>query len=93
MFPYVIGAIVGAALMSRTKPRTQMRQMHIMGPRTGVVWVAEFMPGGDLVVLHAPGPDNTIAVFQKGAQQSFKLLRGLQGREDTIRAMQKDLEP
>lgn len=93
MYSYVIGAIVGAVLMSRTKPKTQMRQMHIMGPRTGVVWLAEFMPGGDMVVLHAPGQDNTIAVFQKGAAQSFKLLRGLQGHEATIALMQKDLEP
>jgi hypothetical protein len=93
MYSYIIGAIVGSALMSRTKPRTQMRQIHMMGPRSGIVWLAEFMPGGDVVVLHAPAPDNTIALFQKGAEQRFKLLRGLRGHEATITLMQKDLEP
>lgn len=93
MYSYVIGAAIGAALMSRTKPRTQMKQIHILGPRSGVMWLAEFMPGGDVVVLHAPSPDNTIALFQKSADQSFKLLRPLRGHEATIVLMQKDLEP
>jgi len=91
MFPYAIGAIIGAVLMGRTKPKTRMQTLQCFGPRTGTVYTAEIMPGDDVVVLHAP--DQTIALFQRGPEGRFTLLRGLRGYADTLKTMQADLEP
>lgn len=93
MLPYVIGAIVGAVVMGRTKPKTAMTTFQCLGPRTGIIWTAEVMPGQDVIVLHAPGGDSTIALFQKDQHGRFRLLKPLQGYQDTVRLMQKDLEP
>jgi hypothetical protein len=91
MFAYVVGAVVGAVVMGRTKPKTQMKTMQLWGPRTGTQYTAELMPGENVVVLHAP--DQTIAIFHRDTDNRFKLLRGLRGYEDTLKLMQQDLEP
>lgn len=92
MFQYVVGGIIGAIIMGRTKPKTQMRSVQCFGPRTGIVWVAEVMPGEGVVAIHAPAPDNTIALFHR-TEKGFTLLRALQGYDQTVKMMQKDLEP
>lgn len=93
MFAYVAGAIVGAIIMGRTKPKTQLRTLQILGPRTGIVYTVEVMPGDNVVVLHAPGGDNTIALFQKGADNRYHFLKALQGFQETVTAMRMDMEP
>lgn len=92
MTPYIIGAIVGAVLMGRTKAKMPIRTMQCFGPRTGVVWTAEILPGNDVVAIHAPGGDLTIALFQKGETGRFSLLRKLQGYDQTVALMKADLE-
>lgn len=92
MAPYIIGAIVGAVLMGRTKAKMPIRTVQCFGPRTGVVWTAEILPGNDVVAIHAPNNNPTIALFQKGPTGRFTLLRKLQGYDDAVALMQADLE-
>ena len=92
MLPYIVGAVIGAALMGRTKPKVPMKTMQCFGPRTGVVWTAELFPGSEVVVIHAPAPDPTIALFQRDEHGRFTLLRPVRGYAQTVEFMRKDLE-
>jgi hypothetical protein len=93
MFPYVVGGLVGAFLMGKTKPKMPMKLMTLYGPRTGTIWTAEVFPGDDVVALHAPGQDNTIALFRRAPSGTgFVLLHAFQGYPETVQMMQKDLE-
>lgn len=91
MIGYAVAGAVGAILMGRTKPKTQLRTYHCFGPRTGSTYVVETLPGDNAAVVHAI--DGTIALFERQEDGTFRLHKGLQGSRSTVEAMQKDLEP
>ena len=91
MSPYVISGIIGAVLMGRTKPKTRIKTETCFGPRTGVTYTVDILPGNSVVIVHAP--DGTAALFHRGITGRYGLLQGLKGQEATVKVMQKDFEP
>ena len=87
MYPFVIGAILGAALMGRTKARTQVKKYHLLGPRSGGAYECEEFPQTGFVVLHAP--DKSVGSFQR-KNGRYQFLRG-SGQLPTINTMRVEL--
>ena len=90
MIPYVIGAAIGATLVTRGAPKTKLKSVQCFGPRTGEVYTADIVPKLGFVILHAK--DGTMCIFQQGADGRFKYLKG-EGYQATADQMKKDLEP
>lgn len=78
--------------MGRTKPKTRLRKLAILGPRTGTHYVAEELPGIGLVVVHGPG--GTVGLFQrKDEQPAHLVLQRFSGDKTVAAAMKRDIEP
>lgn len=91
MIPYVVAAAVGALLVSRNSPKTKLQKMKTMGPRSGLTYDVDLVPGLGVVILHSP--DGTArAVFQKNPppKPGFTFVQGA-GRPEIIEAMKQDL--
>ena len=91
MIGYAVAGAVGAIMMGRTKPKTRLRTYHCFGPRTGATYVVETLPGDSAAIVHAQ--DGTVALFERQGDGTFRLHKGLQGRQSTVDTMRKDLEP
>jgi len=92
MFPYVAAAIAGAIIAGRNGPKTKLRKVTCMGPRTGIIYDVDLVPNMGVVIV--TGPEGSVGVFQQNTppKMGFVFVRG-QGRADVIEAMKKDLEP
>jgi hypothetical protein len=88
MLPYVIAGIIGAGLMGRTKSKSTIKKMALLGPRSGITYEAENVDGLGLYIVHAP--DGSRGVFVQG-EEGFTFSRGM-GSPETIAAMRDDLE-
>ncbi len=96
MLPIIIGsAIVGAALMGRTKPKTKMRSLQMFGPKTGTTYTVEVMPGESVIAVH----DNrgNVALMKKRTPTTeepnatgYKLLHPLKGTKEGLLALMSD---
>lgn len=89
--PYVAAAIAGAVFAGRNAPRTKLKKLQCLGPRSGVIYDIDLVPNLGMVIVHAP--NGSCAVFQAKPPPAtgFVFVRG-QGPPDTIVAMKRDIE-
>jgi hypothetical protein len=93
MWPYLLSGLVGAIAMGKTKPKTPLRSMQCFGPRTGLVYTVEVMPGAanETIIVHAG--DGSIALFSRNESGAgYHLLRPLRGSVETLARMKEDFE-
>ena len=65
MYPLIGSALVGALLVTRTKPTTKFVKQNILGPKSGAKYqVEDFTDAGFIVVQSA---DGSRAIFQRKA--------------------------
>lgn len=91
MFEYVIGAMIGAFFMGKTKPITKIQTRKSFGARTGTWYDIDILPGGDIIIVH--GPDRTQVVFRRAPGGHYEVLQGLSGSKTTLELMQRDFSP
>ena len=85
--------IAGLAAMGRTKPKTNVRKLVCLGPRTGIVYAVEDFPEIGTVVVRAPN-GSAIAQFIRAAIRTPNAVGLLyqhgQGDPRVIELIQKD---
>jgi hypothetical protein len=88
--------LVGALVMGRTKPQTQVRKLTALGPRSGIVYTVEDLPEVGSIIVRAPGK----AAIGQFLRRSVKDPRAIgftfqtgQGDPRLIEAMRRDFEP
>ena len=65
IFPLVCMA-AGALVMGRRAPKTQVRKLLCLGPRSGIVYTVEDLPEVGTVIVRAPA-DQAIAQFLRAS--------------------------
>lgn len=93
MYPLVGSALIGALLVTRTKPQTKFSKTTMLGPKSGAKYqVEDFTDAGFIVVQAA---DKSRAVFQRKAAspaggRGFAWQHG-RGNPATLRAIYIDI--
>lgn len=93
MYPVIGSAIVGALLVTRTKPKTKFSKTTVLGPKSGAKYqVEDFTDAGFIVVQAA---DGSRAIFQRKAAspaggKGFAWQHG-RGAPATLRAIYIDI--
>jgi hypothetical protein len=93
MYPLIGSALVGALLVTRTKPNTKFTKTSLLGPKSGAKYqVEDFTDAGFIVVQAA---DGSRAVFQRRAAnpaggKGFAWQHG-RGAPATLRAIYIDV--
>lgn len=93
MYKYAAAALVGAALAFGTRPRTSVKKLQLIGPKTGATYTVEEFPDAGFMVVKAA--DGSRAVFQRKAASpaggaGFAWQHG-RGRSETLRAIYRDV--
>ena len=70
MLPVLVGAVLGAVLMGRTKPKTRAVKKQVLGARSGVSYEVEDFEAAGFVVVVAP--DGSRGVFRRRPARSVR---------------------
>lgn len=86
-------ALVGAALAFGTRPKTTVKKLQLIGPKTGATYQVEEFPDVGFMLVKAA--DGSQAVFQRKAASptggaGFAWQHG-RGRPETLRAIHLDI--
>lgn len=85
-------AVVGLSLAAKSRPKTALNKLSVLGPRSGEVWDAELFADAGLVVVHSRRGDQTVAAFTKDpATKRFVFKQG-KGSATLIAMMREDFE-
>lgn len=87
--PILIGCVIGAALMGRTKPQARAVKKQLIGPNTGNTYLVDDFVTSGIIIVHGPG---CACVFARKPGGGFAFVQAL-GHTDSIRAVCSDLEP
>ena len=87
MWPVVIGCVIGAALMGRTKPKAPVKKRELIGPATGNVYMVDDF--NHTIIVHSPG---CVCVFVRKPEGGFSFVNAL-GHREAILDVCRDLEP
>lgn len=85
--------IAGLAAMGRTKPKTTVRKLMCLGPRTGLVYPVEDFPEIGTVVVRAPNGSAIAQFIRAGVRQPGAvglLYQHGQGDPRVIELIQRD---
>ncbi len=93
MYKYAAAALVGAALVIGARPKTTVKKMKLIGPKTGATYEVEDFPDAGFMVVKAK--DGSRAVFQRKAASpeggpGFAWQHG-RGQSATLRAIYRDV--
>ena len=88
----LVGALgLGLVMMGKSKPKTAVSKLAVLGPRSGETWDAELFPEASLVVVHSRR-DQTVASFHRDtATKRFVFQQG-KGSATLIAMMREDFE-
>lgn len=65
LWPLAGLALFGFFVAGKAKPKTSVKKLAVLGPRSGETWDAELFPEANLVVVHSRRGDKTVASFHK----------------------------
>lgn len=93
MYKFAAAALVGAALVYGVRPKTRVKKLKIIGPKTGATYQVEEFPEAGFMLVKAA--DGSVAVFQRkaaspGGGAGFAWQHG-KGRSETLRAIYRDV--
>ena len=87
MYPWVVGALIGAWAVGRQKPHTPVEKKTSLGPVTGLTYEVDDFPRAGMVVVH--GPQRSAAVTFLRTPHGLRPMRS-QGDPSVIAAICKD---
>lgn len=90
MWAYVGAALVGAVAMGRTKPKTKIRKLSMLGNSSGRTYHVEENLVLGTVFIHTP--DGGIGVLQRQPDKTLKLIQ-FKGHPQDQALMRRDFEP
>lgn len=85
----LVGCVVGAALMGRTKPQARSQKKILIGPVTGNTYAVDDFPQAGIIIVHGPG---CACAFSRRSGGGFSFVQGL-GHPEGIRLVCSDIEP
>lgn len=93
MYKIAAAALVGAALAFGTRPKTTVKKLQLIGPKTGATYRVEEFPDVGFMIVKAA--DGSFGVFQRkaaspGGGAGFAWQHG-RGRSETLRAIYRDV--
>jgi hypothetical protein len=89
---WLVGALgVGLVMMGKSKPKTAVRKLAVLGPRSGEQWQAELFPDAGLVVVHSSRGD-AVASFLKDKETKRYAFKQGKGLASKVAAMREDFE-
>lgn len=93
MYKYAAAALVGAVLVFGTRPKTAVKKLTLIGPKTGATYQVEDFPEAGFMLVKAK--DGSRAVFQRKAASpeggpGFAWQHG-RGQSATLRAIYRDI--
>lgn len=91
MYITAAAALIGALLVSRTKPKTACKKKVMLGPRSGVTWQVEDFEDAGFIVVRGPGDE--VGVFSRARGRPGFVWHHGRGRPEVLKAMHDDLIP
>jgi hypothetical protein len=92
-WPLLALAGFGFVVSAKSKPKTSVNKLTVLGPRSGEMWDAELFPDAGLVVVHSRAPrTGTVAAFNKDPQTKRFVFRQGKGSETLLGMMRDDFE-
>lgn len=89
----LVGALgLGLVMMGKSKPKTSVNKLAVLGPRSGETWDAELFPDASLVVVHSRRGDGTVASFFRDKETKRMTFRQGRGSATLIAMMREDFE-
>lgn len=89
MWMFVGAAVVGALAMGRTKSKTRLHKLQVLGVRSGRTYKVEEQKTVGCLFVHSP--DGGLGVFHRQRNNTFTMVRS-QGHPDDIALMRMDFE-
>lgn len=84
-------AAVGLTLAAKSRPKTVLNKLAVLGPRSGETWDAELFADAGLVVVHSRR-DSTVAAFHKDSATKRYTFKQGKGSPTLIAMMREDFE-
>ncbi len=88
-------AALGLTLAAKSRTKTSVNKLAVLGPRSGETWDAELFPDAGLVVVHSRRGDGAVAAFTKNpdanSKQKYVFKQG-RGSPTLIAMMRDDFE-
>lgn len=92
-WPLLALAGFGFVVSAKSKPKTTLNKLTVLGPRSGETWDAELFPDAGLVVVHSRAPrQGTVAAFHKDPATKRFVFRQSRGNPTLIAMMRDDFE-
>lgn len=90
---WLVGALgLGIVMLGKSKPKTTVSKLAVLGPRSGETWDAELFPDAALVVVHSRRGDQSVASFHRDKEtKRFRFGQG-KGSPTIIAMMREDFE-
>ena len=89
MWPVLIGCVIGAVMMGRTKPQAKSHKRELIGPNTGNTYRVDDFPSAGIIIVHGPA---CVCSFIRTPSGRFAFVQAL-GHTDGIRVVCSDLDP
>lgn len=92
LWPILALAGFGFVVAAKSKPKTTLNKMVVLGPRSGETWDAEVFPDAGLVVVMSRRGDHSAASFVKNAETKRYVFKQGKGNATLIAMMREDFE-
>ena len=92
LWPILALAGFGFVVAAKSKPKTSLNKMVVLGPRSGETWDAEVFPDAGLVVVMSRRGDKTVASFTKDTATKRYVYKQSKGNATLISMMREDFE-
>ncbi len=92
IWPLLALAGFGFFVAGKAKPKTDVKKLAVLGPRSGETWDAELFPEAGLVVVHSRRGDKTVASFHKDKETKRFKFGQAKGVATVIAMMREDFE-
>lgn len=89
LFPVIIGCVIGAVVMGRTKPQARSFRRELIGPVTGNTYRVDDLPTAGIIIVHGPG---CVCAFARQPGGGFAFVQAM-GHAQGVRAVVSDLHP
>ena len=91
MWGWVLAAL-GLTLAAKSKTRTAVSKLSVLGPRSGETWDAELFPDARLAAVYSRRGDNTVAFFDRDPKTKRFTFKQGKGVPTLLAMMREDFE-